>query len=420
LVSGVAGEILLMNPTFEVFSQGEEIVTGQVVDSNAAWLSQQAVEMGFNVTRHSAVGDKLEDLIQVLLEISNRADCCICTGGLGPTSDDLTTEAVAKAFGCPLVFDEVAFSQIEQFFLNRNRKMPECNRKQAMLPQGSIRLDNHKGTAPGFAIKQGRCWFAFVPGVPSEMRHLFEEHIQAALKAQFALQPSQLITIKTVGIGESDLQQRISPIDIPPEVQLGFRAELGEVQTKLLFPNQYSQAQLESLAHLIAGTIGDAVYAIEGLGNQTGDLVSVVDQLMTAKGQTLVVVETISQGLLAAKMVGVSWLLGASYEQSMATLTQRLAIKNNPDNLIATAKTIASVVLKNTGADMALIQFVSTDYYLSPNRDKAVTVTSMLLVDSEYKQTVRTIAGDLKRKQQQASISSLDLLRRYLQGKEIV
>ena len=84
----------------------------------------------------------------------------------------------------------------------------------------------------------------------------------------------------------------------------------------------------------------------EGLGNQTGDLVSVVDQLMTAKNQTLVVVETVSQGLLAAKMVGVSWLLGSSYEQSMATLTQRLAIKNNPDNLIATAKTIASVVLK--------------------------------------------------------------------------
>ena len=408
-----------MNPTFEIFSQGEEIVTGQVVDTNAAWLSEQAVAMGFNVTRHTAVGDKLEDLMQVLLDISNRADCCICTGGLGPTSDDLTAEAVVKAFGLPLVFDGIAYAQIEQFFRNRNRQMPECNRKQAMLPQGSIRLDNHIGTAPGFALQNGRCWFAFVPGVPSEMRHLFLGHIRPMLAGRFVLRPSKLITIKTVGIGESDLQERINTIEMPPQVQIGFRAELGEVQTKLLFPGDYPHAELENLTKLIAATIGDAVSAVEGLGHHPGDLVSVVDQLMTAGGHTLAVVETVSQGLLAAKMVGVSWLLSAAYEQSVERLTQRLAI-NNPDDLITASKAIAKAVQKNTGADMALIQLTSRDYYISPNNDKAVTVTSTLLVKSECNQTVRTITGDIKRKQHQAALLSLDLLRRYLQGKEIV
>ena len=92
-----------MNPTLEIFSQGEEIVTGQTVDTNAAWLSQEAIHCGFTVTRHTAVGDKLQDLINLLLDISERADCCICTGGLGPTSDDLTTEAVAQAFNLSLI-----------------------------------------------------------------------------------------------------------------------------------------------------------------------------------------------------------------------------------------------------------------------------------------------------------------------------
>ncbi|WP_411726368.1 competence/damage-inducible protein A [Methyloglobulus sp.] len=408
-----------MNPTFEIFSQGEEIVTGQVVDTNAAWLSEQAVAMGFNVTRHTAVGDKLEDLIQVLLDISNRADCCICTGGLGPTSDDLTAEAVAKAFDLPLVFDGIAFAQIQQFFNSRNRPMPECNRKQAMLPQSSIRLANHIGTAPGFALQNGRCWFAFIPGVPSEMRHLFLEHIQPMWVDRFVLRPSKLITIKTVGIGESDLQERINTIEIPPQVQIGFRAELGEVQTKLLFPGDYPQSQLENLTYSIAATIGDTVFAIEGLGHHSGDLVSVVDQLMTAGGHTLAVVEIVSQGLLAAKLIGVSWLLSAVYEQSVERLTQRLAI-NNLDDLITTSKAIAKAVQKNTGADMVLIQLTSRDYYINPNNDKAVTVTSTLLVNSECNQTVRTIAGDIKRKQHQAALLSLDLLRRCLQGKEIV
>jgi nicotinamide-nucleotide amidase len=409
-----------MNPMMEIFSQGEEIVTGQVVDTNAAWLSQQAVQMGFIVTRHTAVGDKLEDLVQVLLDISARADCCICTGGLGPTSDDLTAEAVAKAFGLTLVFDRIAFAQIQQYFNSRNRPMPECNRKQAMLPQGSIRLANQSGTAPGFALQNGRCWFAFIPGVPSEMRHLFLEHIRPMLTSRYVLRPSKLVTIKTVGIGESDLQERINTIGIPSQVQLGFRAELGEVQTKLLFPGDFPQAQLEDLTQLIAATIGDAVFAIEGLGHHSGDLVSVVGQLMTAGGHTLAVAETISQGLLAAKMAGVSWLLSAVYEQSIVGLTQRLAVKNNPDDFIATSKAIAKALQKNTGAGMALIQLTTRDCCASPNDDKAVSAISTLLVNGEYKQAVRTITGDIKRKQHQAALLSLDLLRRHLQGKEIV
>ncbi len=146
--------------TVEIFSQGEELVTGQTLDTNAGWLSRRLVQMGFTVTRHTTVGDKLDDLVGLLKEVSVRADCCICTGGLGPTIDDLTAEAVAIAFDRALQFDPVAYQQISAYFKHRNRPMAESNRKQALLPQDSERLDNDWGTAPGFSLQQGRCWFS--------------------------------------------------------------------------------------------------------------------------------------------------------------------------------------------------------------------------------------------------------------------
>ncbi|CAG7856651.1 nicotinamide-nucleotide amidase [biofilm metagenome] len=408
-----------MNPRLEVFSQGEEIVTGQVVDTNAAWLSQEAVALGFSVIRHTAVGDKLDDLVLLLMDISSRADCCICTGGLGPTSDDLTAEAVATAFSLPLEFDEIAFVQIQQFFSKRNRTMPDCNRKQAMLPQGAIRLDNAIGTAPGFALQQGRCWFAFVPGVPSEMRHLFLQHIKPMLLMQYSLKPSRLITIKTVGIGESDLQECINRIAIPLSVQVGFRAEIGEVQTKLLFPNDYPQAGLEKITELMTTAIGDAVYAVDGLGQQTGDLISVINQLMIANKQTLAVVESVSHGLLAAKLVGVDWLQSAVYERSLVNLAQRLDAEYMPDDLSATVKSIALQVQKITGTSLVLIQLCADENHIL-SHDKTQTVSTGLLVNNDIKLASRTLTGDIKRKQQQAALMSLDLLRRHLQGKDSI
>jgi competence/damage-inducible protein CinA-like protein len=166
------------HPLAEIFSQGEEVINGQIADTNAAWLSQRLVEMGFVISRHTAVGDKLEDLISLLKEISHRADFCICTGGLGPTIDDLTAEAVAQAFDKPLELDTTALAQIKRHFSSRNKVMAESNRKQAYFPKGAVRLDNTVGTAPGFALQVRRCWFVFVPGVPSEMRQLFNELIK--------------------------------------------------------------------------------------------------------------------------------------------------------------------------------------------------------------------------------------------------
>lgn len=408
-----------MNPTLEIFSQGEEVVTGQIVDTNAAWLSEQAVTMGFTVTRHTTVGDKLDDQIALLREISIRADCCICTGGLGPTSDDLTAEAVAKAFGLSLEFDAVAFEQIKHFFTLRNRVMPESNRKQAMFPKGAERIDNAWGTAPGFSLQAGRCWFAFVPGVPMEMRHLFLESIRPKLASRFLLRPQKLVAIKTLGIGESAIQEIISAIEIPAQVQLGFRASPDDVQTKLLFPHDYPKAAMSSLASKVAAALGDHVFAVDGLGQVGGDLVFTVDQLMTAGKHTLSVVETASQGLLAAKCIGLQWLLETRYEQSLERLGQKLGITVNADDLTETAQTVAGEI-QNTGeAGFVLVQLYAGDSQTFHDKDQAIILYNVLLTRDGFHQTTHSVAGPIKRKQNQSALLALDLLRRYLQHKEL-
>jgi len=404
-----------MNPTLEIFSQGEEIVTGQTVDTNAAWLSQEAIHCGFTVTRHTAVGDKLQDLINLLLDISERADCCICTGGLGPTSDDLTAEAVAQAFNRPLEFDAIAFEQIKAFFVRRNRDMPEVNRKQAMLPQTATRIDNAWGTAPGFSLKHQRCWFVFLPGVPSEMKPLFLDYVKPDLLTRFTLQPPQLVTLKTIGLGESAIQECIKGIHIPSDVQLGFRAGTEDVQTKLLFPFDYPSVALASLVSEFSQSLGDYVFAIDGLGEVTDDLAFEVDKLMTVKNHTLAVVETVSHGLLTAKCVGYDWLVKASYEQGVILSAQALGCVE----LLNKAKDLALDVQEKTGVTSVLVQLYSGGKEALRDKDQSISVLSILLVGEVFYESTHSVVGSLNRKQNQAALLTLDLLRRYLQGKTI-
>ncbi|MGR8933062.1 MAG: molybdopterin-binding protein [Gammaproteobacteria bacterium] len=403
----------MLQPTVEIFSQGEEVVTGQTVDSNAAWLSQRLVQMGFRVTRHNAVGDKLDDLIDLLREIAARADCCICSGGLGPTCDDLTAEAVSRAFGLPLQFDAEAFRQIQRYYDNRGRVMPEINRKQALLPQNALRLDNAWGTAPGFALQAERCWFAFVPGVPFEMQQLFDECIRALLAERFVLQPSTLATIKTVGIGESDIQQRLANIVIPAGVQLGFRAGTQDVQTKLLFPYDFSDSERQRLVAEVAACIGDAVFAVDYGGSNPGDLAAAIDALLQT--QTLATAETASGGALAAKCSAYPWLLEASYADSAASLYRKLGLNCRCANLPESAALLAQSLRASSGADLALVQLYDGDHEALHDKDKNLTLYHALAVAGGVRHGSVTVGGALKRKRNQAALLTLDFFRRCLQ-----
>jgi len=400
-----------MKATAEIFSQGEEIVCGQIVDSNAAWLSQNLNQMGFRVQRHTAVGDELDALVQLLGEIAGRADCCVCTGGLGPTCDDLTTEAVSIAAHAPLRFDAEAMAQIQRYFDGRQRPMPPANRKQACLPENAIRIDNPVGTAPGFMLKIQRCWFTFLPGVPAEMQAMFPA-VQRQLQAQFSLQADSLVTLRSVGIGESAIQQRLEALQLPDDVQLGFRAAIDEVQTKLLFPAGFAVDARQNLTQQAASLIGDAVFAIDTPEQAQGDLPTVVGRAMRQRGLSLSVLETASQGLLAAKCIGQDWLRGMQFSADVAATFEQWGCEYDADGLAASAAALAQCLYGRQAMVWQLVQLYRGS--LSDPQQGIVLYNALQTRDGLYQSTM-TIAGSATTKQNQAAILALDFLRRTLQ-----
>ncbi|MBW6454091.1 MAG: competence/damage-inducible protein A, partial [Methyloprofundus sp.] len=328
-----------------------------------------------------------------------------------------TAEAVAQAFDRSLSLDLVALQQIRAYFSARKRAMADTNSKQAFFPLGAERIDNEWGTAPGFALQENRCWFVFLPGVPVEMKAMFAEQIAFRLKQRFALQANQLVTLRSIGIGESDLQEKINTLSLPENVQLGFRAGADEVQTKLLFPAGADQRQVKNIVQQLVFCIGDYVFAVDGLNERQGGLVSVIDQLMQQQGLTLSVQETASQGLIAAKCIGHSWLLTSSFSQSLQQLSNKLNILFEPDASFKLAESIADKIQQQEGADLVLVQLYKGSIEQFQNKHQAIVIYNLLLTPEGIQRSEFNISGPQQRKQNQCALLALDLLRRYLQNK---
>ncbi|MCK5479119.1 MAG: competence/damage-inducible protein A, partial [Methylococcales bacterium] len=290
------------------------------------------------------------------------------------------------------------------------------NRKQAYFPKGTIRIDNAWGTAPGFAIQKNRCWFVFVPGVPTEMRHMFNEHIKEQLEKRFVLKADKLIAIKSIGIGESDLQQKLNQFSLPDYVQLSFRAAPEEVQTKLLFPVETDDTEIKTCVKNLVEVIGDAVFSVEEPNTSNNDLVSVISQLMTEKKYTLSVLETATQGLISSKCIGQDWLLDSSYKQSIEPLISQCGISQQ-DDLAKIAAAIAQKLKKKQKTDLVLVQLYQGSREHFQDKEKSIILYNALLTPGGIVQKTITVTGPIKRKQNQAAIRALDILRRFLQNK---
>jgi nicotinamide-nucleotide amidase len=400
------------NPTAEIFSQGDEVVTGEIVDTNAAWLARELTGLGFDVARHTTVGDRLEALVALLREIAGRADLCICTGGLGPTCDDLTAEAVGRAFGLPLEPDEVALAQVESWFTRLGRDMPAVNRKQALLPHGAERLDNLWGTAPGFAVQAGRCRLVFLPGVPGEMKAMFGRWVKPDLPRRFALRPDHRVVLRTIGLGESTLQERLDRLTLPPEVALGFRAGGPENQVKLRFPAEFPQAERDAVVRAAAAAIGEAVYAIDSGADPDGGLEAVVDRELKARDGTLYAVETLSGGLLAQRCAGRSWFLGAAVVADSLRWAAgfELELSGTPAQ---NAARIAERARALSGADFALAQWASG---ASAEEGAGTEVHLALAGPAGMDHEAHRVRGGAARQGNHAAALALDFLRRRLQA----
>jgi competence/damage-inducible protein CinA-like protein len=306
-----------------MLATGDEVLHGQIVDTNAAWLAGVLFENGLPMTSRQTHGDNLDELVNVLIERSKVADVLIVNGGLGPTSDDLSAVAAAKAAGVKLVMHEEWLAKMEAFFAGRGRKMAASNRKQAEIPEGAVMLDNPVGTACGFAMQLNRCWMFFTPGVPSEYKVMVEDQILPRLKARFKLpEPPVCLRLTTFGRGESDLAEEIEPLPIPDGVVMGYRASMPIIELKLNGPAS-KLPEMEVFWQQVREIAGESMIfeGFEGLPAQ-------LSRRLKEQGYTLAISEQFTAGLLQWQMASVDAPLAAgnvlpAREESLQTLLER-------------------------------------------------------------------------------------------------
>ena len=281
----------------EMLSTGDEVLHGQIIDTNAAWLADFFFNQGLPLTRRNTVGDNLDALVAILRERSEQADVLIVNGGLGPTSDDLSALAAATAKGEGLILHPEWLETMTRFFAERGRPMAESNRKQAEIPASAEMINNPVGTACGFAIQLNRCLMFFTPGVPSEFKVMVEQEILPRLRQRFTLpDPPVCLRMTTFGRSESELAQSLNPLTLPPGVVMGYRSSMPIIELKLTGPANQRDAML-ALWPEVRKVAGDSLI-FEG----TEGLPAQIARCLQERQLSLTLSEQFTGGLLALQL----------------------------------------------------------------------------------------------------------------------
>ncbi len=379
----------------EMLSTGDEVLHGQIIDTNAAWLADLFFEQGLPLTRRNTVGDNLESLVNILRERSEQADVLIVNGGLGPTSDDLSALAAATAKGEGLVMHEEWLAQMERFFSDRGRVMAPSNRKQAEIPASAELVDNPVGTACGFAIQLNRCLMFFTPGVPSEFKVMVEQQILPRLRQRFTLpEPPLCLRLTTFGRSESDLAQSLDHLQLPPGVSMGYRSSMPIIELKLTGPAT-EKATMLALWPEVQRVAGESLI-FEG----TEGLPAQIARDLQSRQLSVTLSEQFTGGLLTLQLSRASAPLLASevvpFQQETLAQTARWASERR-------VKHFAGLALAIGGVDDEHLNFALA----TPEGTHALRVKMSI---TRHSVAVR---------QEVCAMMALNMLRRWLNGKEV-
>jgi nicotinamide-nucleotide amidase len=283
----------------EIIAIGDELLYGQIMDTNSHWISQELDAVGVRVVRKTTVGDNQTDILTAFEEASKRADLILITGGLGPTQDDLTKPLLAEYFGCDIVEVPEAVAAVSSYFLRRGREMTPLNILQGHLPSCCTYVPNPVGTAPGMWFEQKGCYWMSMPGVPHEMKKLVKDFVLPKLAQVFDLPVIYHKLVKTAGIGESWLADLIKDWEnaLPPHIRLAYLPSLGHVKLRLTaFGTNKEQLQQEVAAQIqvLLPQIEKYVY---GYDEET--LETALGKLLKNAGKTLALAESCSGGYVS-------------------------------------------------------------------------------------------------------------------------
>jgi len=368
----------------ELINTGSELMLGRTLNTHQQWICRRLADIGFVVTRQVAIADGAQDIQQAVRESLSRADVIIVTGGLGPTSDDVTRELIAELLGKPLHEDATIVAELKKFFEERKRPMPARNLVQAQVPEGAIVLPNPNGTAPGLAIKiddrkwrleqvttlrppssifdsLSSQWLIMLPGPPRELRPMFTDTVVPLLRREFPPQVFVCQTIRTAGVGESALAELIEAALQPlvaAGLELGYCARPGQVDVRLAARTAGAEKLVSEARQIV-----ECVFAKNIFAQDDEDMESVVVRELTARKQTLALAESCTGGYIAHLLTNVP---GASAVllAGLVTYANEAKIKFvgvRPETLAAhgavseaVAREMAEGARRETGADYGL------------------------------------------------------------------
>lgn len=402
---------------------GNEIMAGDVTDSNSSMIAQKLGAHGFDICRRVTIGDDVDQLIEEIRAISAQSDVLIINGGLGPTVDDLTADALAKAAGLPLQENAEAMAHLQDWVDRLGMTLNAANRKQAILPQGVTIVPNPTGTAVGFSLMLNDCLVICTPGVPSELRRMLDDTIVSTV---LALEPDRqpLITtrLKVFGMGESALQQLISDTfpDWPDHIELGFRASLPALELKLTTRHRDHESDRLLWIDKILDLLGDYV-----IGRNETSIPESVLQLLISQNKTLTLAESCTGGLIASQLTAIA---GSSQAFEAGFVTYSNAIKEQvlgvPAAILQQHGAVSEEVvlamakgaLRVSGADLA----IAVSGIAGPDggsEEKPVGTVWLAWGSTDNLQTKQLFFGKNRYFfQQLVAATGLDLIRRQLSG----
>ncbi len=410
----------------EIVTVGTELLLGHLIDTNSAFLGEKLAEIGINVFYKTSVGDNEERLINVLKLAGTRTDVIIITGGLGPTVDDITKNAVVKLLNRKLILSEKVLEQIRGMFSQIKVKMAQNNLSQALVPSGAVVIENGNGTAPGLRLQneEGK-YFILMPGVPREMKKMTEESVLPFLKETFKLEETiRSRTLKCFGLGESTVDEKINDIfTASTNPTIALLASHTEVKIRLTSKAKSTEAAEEAISMVekeILRRLGDNIFAVD-----EGSMESKVAELLKAGKLTLAVAESCTGGLISDKLTNVP---GASEFLKLGVVSYSNQAKERLLNVPPTAINMFGAVSKQVAVEMALgvKKLSNADISLGVtgiagpgggSEEKPVGLVYIALSTPSGMQVKECrFRGERIKIKEQSAQTALDMLRRHLLG----
>jgi competence/damage-inducible protein CinA-like protein len=405
----------------EIIAVGSELLTPDRIDTNSLFLTQRLNHLGIAVARKTIVGDQHDHVRDAFRCALDRCDLVISSGGLGPTLDDLTREAVAELLSRKLVLNNSVLQNIEARFRRLGRTMPEVNKRQAMVPEGADLLENSRGTAPGLWLESAGRIIVLLPGPPHELKAMFTEKVEQRLERLAGATRLFYREMRTAGLTESEVEQRTAPIYTQyPEVQTTILTAPGEIQLHLrAWSSDHAAAErmLDELIERISFALGENVFTSNGQS-----LEEIVAHEMTLNQATVATAESCTGGLLAERLTRIpgssSYFLGGvvCYSNDLKT-----AWTDVPAELIESkgavspevAQALAQGIRRRIGATLGIgITGIAGPSGGSPEKPVGLVHIALADANASRDRTLR-FPGDRERIRWHASQAALDMLRRY-------